>query len=134
MKVLILQGSPRQNGNCHQLVDEMIKVFTSLDVETNVVEVGSLNVKGCMACGYCHTNGKGCVLNDEVNKTNELFKDADGLIIVSPVYFGSPNGSLISFLDRLYYSRNFDTRFKVGAAFVVARRGGTTASFDMLNK
>lgn len=133
MKVLILNGSPRVGGNCSQLIDEMVKVFTSLDVESEIINVGSMNVRGCMACGYCHEHD-GCVLNDEVNKVNKVFAESDGLVIVSPVYFGSPNGNLISFLDRLYYSRHHDLRFKVGAAFAVARRGGTTATFDMLNK
>ncbi len=134
MKVLILNGSPRNNGNCSQLIEEMQKVFTSFDVESEVVNVGSMNVRGCMACGYCHTHDDGCILKDAVNETNQIFQESDGLVIVSPVYFGSPNGNLISFLDRLYYSRHHDLRFKVGAAFAVARRGGTTASFDMLNK
>ena len=134
MKVLILNGSPHLKGNCRQLINEMINVFTSLDVQTDVVEVGTISGRGCIACGYCHTHDDGCVLKDAVNDTNKLFKEADGLVIVSPVYFGSPNGNLISFLDRLFYSRHHDTRYKVGAAFAVARRAGTTASFDMLNK
>ena len=133
MKVLILNGSPRSGGNCAKLIEEMKGVYASLGVESEVVEVGKANIRGCLACGYCHEHGQ-CVLNDLVNEISPKFAEADGLVIVSPVYFGSPNGNMISFLDRLYYSRNYPLRYKVGAAFAVARRGGTTASFDMLNK
>ena len=133
MKVLILNGSPRSEGNCSRLIGEMAKVYESLGVETEVVEVGKANIRGCLACGYCHEHGR-CVIDDLVNETAPKFAEADGLVVVSPVYFGSPNGNIVSFLDRLYYSRSYPLRYKVGAAFAVARRGGTTASFDMLNK
>ena len=133
MKVLIINGSPRINGNCTHLIKEMMKVFDELKVDYEEVRVGNQNIRGCSACSYCKSHGE-CIFKDIVNETSPKLKDADGLIIVSPVYFGSPNGTLISFLDRLFFSRNYDLRFKVGAAFAIARRGGTTASFDMLNK
>lgn len=133
MKVLLLNGSPRTNGNSAILIGEMRKVFASLGVETEVVEVGKANIRGCLSCGYCDKNGK-CVVADEVNPTAEKFASADGLVVVSPVYYGSPNGNLVSFLDRLFYSSSFSKKYKVGAAFAIARRGGTTASFDLLNK
>lgn len=133
MKVLIINGSPRLGGNCSILIGEMIKVFNEFGVESEEVRVGSANVRGCLACGYCYENGK-CVANDIVNETAPKFKDADGLVVVAPVYYGSPNGTVISFLDRLFYSSNYSKKMKVGAAFAVARRGGTTASFDVLNK
>lgn len=133
MKVLIINGSPRAEGNCAQLIDELVKTFSDENVEVEVINVANNPVKGCLACGYCHTH-EGCVQNDLVNPTNEKLKNSDGLIFVSPVYFGSPNGSLISFLDRLFYSCPHDLKMKVGASFVVARRAGTTASFDVLNK
>ena len=133
MKVLLINGSPRAKGNCATLIGEMVKVYAELGVETEVVQVGNENVRGCLACGYCHEHGE-CDHKDVVNLTMPKLAEADGLVVVSPVYFGSPNGSLISFLDRLFYSANFSLRDKVGAAFAVARRAGTTASFDMLNK
>ena len=135
MKVLILNGSPRTGGNCSILIEELCKTFQGLEVETEVVEVGKMKVPGCLACGYCHQPGhQGCVMKDGVFETSAKFKDADGLITVAPVYYGSPNGMMISFLDRLFYSAWFPKKYKVGASFVVARRAGTTASFDVLNK
>ena len=134
MKVLIINGSPRMNGNCTLLLKEVEKVFDELKVEYEEVRVGNKNIRGCIACNTCKIKGEGCVFNDLVNETSPKLKKADGLIVVSPVYFASPNGTLISFLDRLFYSANYDARMKVGAAFAVARRAGTTASFDMLNK
>lgn len=133
MKVLLINASPRKKGNSSILIDNMINVFKEYDVETEVVEIGGKDIRGCSACGYCHKEGK-CVYSDLVNDANEAFKASDGLVLVSPVYYGSPNGTIISFLDRLFYSSNFSKKMKVGAAFAVARRGGTTASFDVLNK
>jgi len=133
MKVLLINGSPRQQGNCTILLDEMRKVFASYDVEVDEIRVGNKDISGCLACGYCHTHGE-CVKKDIVNESQIKFKQADGIVIVSPVYYGCPNGTLISFLDRIFYSSNYSKKYKVGAAFAVARRGGTTASFDMLNK
>ena len=134
MKVLIINGSPRLSGNSARLIKELTNTFSKLNTESEVVNIGNKDVRGCIACNYCHSKGEGCVFNDIVNETSVKFKEADALIVVSPVYYGSPNGTLISFLDRLFQSRNFDVRMKVGAAFVIARRAGTTASFDVLNK
>ena len=133
MRVLIINGSPRNDGNSSKLIKEITNTFDSLNAEYEVVEIGNKDVRGCIACGYCSKND-GCVFKDIVNETSPKFEKADGLIVVSPVYYASPNGTLISFLDRLFQSRNYDLRMKVGAAFVVARRAGTTASFDVLNK
>ncbi len=133
MKVLIINGSPRNGGNCSILIDEMVKQFNEVDVETEVLVIGNKPLPGCIACGYCHEHGE-CVRKDIVNEAAKKLADSDGLVVVSPVYFGSPNGTVISFLDRLFYSANCSMKYKVGAAFAVARRGGTTASFDMLNK
>lgn len=134
MKVLIINGSPRNDGNCAILIEELKKEFSKYEVETVIQNIGTKEVRGCMACLTCKKTKNGCVLNDIVNEASEKFKEADGLIVVSPVYFGSPNGSVISLLDRLFYSRNYDVRFKVGANFNIARRGGTEASFDIINK
>lgn len=133
MKVLIINGSPKAHGNSATLIEEMVKTYQELGVETEVVHVGNKDVRGCIACGYCHEHGE-CVFKDIVNLTAPKFAAADGLVVVSPVYYASPNGTLISFLDRLFQSANYSKKYKVGAAFAIARRGGTTASFDVLNK
>lgn len=133
MKVLIINGSPRANGNTFIAIEEAVKVFNEEGIETEVITVGNKNIRGCMACGYCYSHGK-CVLNDEVNSVNEKFEQADGLIVASPVYYGSANGTLVSFLDRLFYSSHFDKSMKIGGAIAVCRRGGASATFDELNK
>ena len=116
MKVLIINGSPRVNGNSSRLVNEMINIFNKEGVEVDNYQIGSKAIRGCMACNYCYTHGE-CVFKDDVNDLAKRFEDSDGLVIISPVY-----------------SSRFDKRFKVGAAFAIARRGGTTATFDELNK
>lgn len=133
MKVLIINGSPRLNGNSSILINEMKKIFIQEGVEVDVYQIGNKPIRGCMACGYCYEH-KECVFKDDVNDLAKRFEAADGLVVTSPVYYGSANGSLISLLDRLFYSSHFDKRFKVGAAFAIARRAGTTATFDELNK
>lgn len=133
MKVLIINGSPRINGNSSILVKELKGIFTKENVEVDEYQIGSKAIRGCMACGYCYTHGE-CVFKDDVNDLAKRFESADGLIVISPVYYGSANGSVICLLDRLFYSSHFSKRFKVGAAFAIARRGGTTATFDELNK
>ena len=129
----LINGSPRNNSNSSHLIKEITKVFDELGVTYDEVNIGNKDISGCRACGYCKVKGE-CVIKDLVNETAPKLKEADGLIVVSPVYYASPNGSVISFLDRLYQSHNHDLRFKVGAAFAIARRAGTTASFDVLNK
>jgi len=133
MKVLIINGSPRLEGNSTRLVKELTSVFEKEDVEVDLYQIGNKAIRGCMACGYCYTHGE-CVFKDDVNDLAKRFEQADGLIVIAPVYYGSANGSVISLLDRLFYSSHFDRRFKVGAAFAIARRAGTTATFDELNK
>ena len=133
MKVLIINGSPRVNGNTSIAVNELVKVFDSEGVETEVVQIGNKDVRGCIACLSCKSNGK-CVFDDVVNELAPKFKEADGLIVASPVYYASANATLIACLDRLFYSTPFDKSMKVGASVVVARRGGLSATFDELNK
>lgn len=133
MKILIINGSPRVGGNSSLLIDEITKQFDKLGATSEIISIGNKDVRGCIACGYCYEH-EGCVFKDVVNETSLKFKEADVLIVVAPVYYGSPNGTVISFLDRLFQSSHFSKRYKVGAAFAVARRGGTTASFDVLNK
>lgn len=133
MKVVILNGSPRKFGNSDLFIAEMVRVFQDKGVETEVIRIGGQGIRGCLACGYCAKN-KGCVIDDLVNQVGPKVAEASGLVVVSPVYFASPNGDLISFLDRLFHSHQFDARMKVGASFAIARRGGTETTFDVLNK
>lgn len=133
-KILLLNGSPHQHGCTAAALDEMIRVFEEEGLETELIQVGNKAIRGCIACGYCGENGR-CVFNDDlVNQTAPKFEAADGLVVGSPVYFGSPNGTILSFMDRLFYSTSFSKHMKVGAAVVSCRRGGNTASFDVLNK
>ena len=132
-KVLILNGSPHKNGCTARALDEMIKVFTEEGVETELIQVGNQAIRGCIACNSCAGTGR-CVFDDLVNEVAPKFEEADGLVVGSPVYYGSPNGNILSFMDRLFYSTHFSKHMKVGASVVSCRRGGNTASFDVLNK
>ena len=133
MKVLLINGSPRANGNTALALEEMANVFTQEGIETEIVHVGNKDIRGCLACTSCYKDGK-CVVNDIVNECAAKFEECDGMVVASPVYYASANGTLISFLDRLFYSSHFDKRMKVGASVAVARRGGCSATFDQLNK
>lgn len=133
MKVLIINGSPRVNGNTTIAVNEMVKVFEAEGVEAEVVQIGNKDVRGCIACGTCFKKGQ-CVFDDVVNELAPKFEEAAGLVVASPVYYASANATLIACLDRLFYSTHFDKTMKVGASVVVARRGGLSATFDELNK
>ena len=133
MKVLVLNGSPKVKGCTARALQEVIKTLEAEGIETELVQVGKENIRGCIACGFCGKNGR-CVFNDLVVETAKKLEEADGLLIGSPVYYGSPNGNLLSFLDRLFYSSSCSKHMKVGAAVVSCRRGGNTASFDVLNK
>jgi len=133
MKVLIINGSPRVGGNTAKALDEMVKIFESEGVEVENVQIGNQAVRGCVACNSCSRTGK-CVFDDVVNELAPKFEAADGLIVASPVYYASANATLIACLDRLFYSTGFDKTMKVGACVAVARRGGTTATYDELNK
>lgn len=133
MKVLIINGSPRKDGNTSIAVAEMEKVFKSLNVEVETVQIGNKDVRGCIACNSCGKTGK-CVFNDIVNELAPKFEAADGLVVATPVYYASANATLIACLDRLFYSTHFDKTTKVGASVVCARRGGCSATFDELNK
>ena len=133
MKVLMINGSPRNEGNTTIALEEMRKVFEKNSVEVEIIQIGQMAIHGCISCNYCYKNGK-CAFNDIVNQLNEKFEKSNGLVVASPVYYASANGTLISLLDRLFYSSNFDKRAKVGASVVCARRGGCSSTFDELNK
>ena len=133
MKVLLINGSPKHNGNTAQALQEMEKVFIQAGVEVETIHVGTQDIRGCIACGGCARTGK-CVFDDLVNEVAAKLQEADGMVVASPVYYASPNATLIALLDRLFHSTRFDKRMKVGASVAVARRGGCSSTFDMLNK
>ncbi len=133
MKVLIINGSPHPKGNTGTAIEELTRTFSKLGVETEVIQAGGQDIRGCVACQSCIKNGK-CIFDDIVNETARKFEAADGMIVASPVYYASPNATVLALMDRLFYSTSFDKRGKVGAAVTVARRAGTVASFDVLNK
>ena len=133
MKVLLVNGSPRKNGNTALALREMEQVFAAEGIETVTMQIGAEAIRGCVACGGCGKKGQ-CVFDDSVNEAAAVFKEADGLVLASPVYYAGPNATLTAFADRLFFSTPFDKTMKVGAAVVCARRGGTSASFDRLNK
>ena len=133
MKVLMLNGSPKAKGNTAIALNEMRAVFEAEGIEVECVQVGNQAVRGCISCGTCAKKGA-CVFDDVVNELAPKFEAADGLVVGSPVYYGSANATLVAVLDRLFYSKQFDTTMKVGAAVAVARRGDLTATFDELNK
>ena len=133
MNVLMLNGSPRTNGNIALAFQEMEQVFRENGIGVENIQLGKQVIRGCIACESCRKTHK-CVFDDIVNKLAEKFEAADGLVIGSPVYFGSANGTLMSALQRLFYSTSFDKSLKVGASVVSARRSGCTATFDELNK
>ena len=133
MNVLMINGSPRGNGNTAIALREMKNVFAREGIEVTELNVGTKAVRGCIACNKCAELGK-CVFDDAVNEAAPLLAKADGVVVASPVYYASANGNLISFLDRLFYSNHSDLTMKVGASVVCARRGGCSATFDELNK
>ena len=133
MKVLLINGSPHANGSTYTALHEMEKIFTEENIQTELIHIGSKDIRGCVACGSCAKQGK-CAFDDMVNETAPKFETCDGLVVGSPVYYASANATLIAFLDRLFYSTPFDKTMKVGASVVSARRGGLSATFDGLNK
>ena len=133
MKVLMLNGSPRRGGNTARALEEMARLFAKEGVEAEIIQVGHLDIRGCIACNACYSSGK-CVFDDIVNELAEKFSQADALVVASPVYYASANATLTAVLDRLFYSSGFDKTMKVGASVAVARRGGCSATFDQLNK
>lgn len=134
MKVLLINGSPNAKGCTYTALSEVEKQLNEQGIETEIVHVGNKDIRGCIGCRKCRTTGK-CVFDDIVNETAPKFIEADGIVIGSPVYYASANGTLISFIDRLFYSViTTDKNMKVGAAVVSARRGGCSATFDEINK
>lgn len=133
MKVLMINGSPREKGNTYTALHEMEKIFAEENIETEILHIGNKDIRGCIACGSCAGKGK-CVFDDVVNEAARKFEECDGLVVGSPVYYASANATLVAFMTRLFYSTHFDKSMKVGAAVAAARRGGLTATYDELNK
>ena len=133
MKVLLINGSPKANGNTALALGEMAREFEAQGIETETIHVGNEAIRGCVSCGRCRELER-CAFDDLVNETAPKFEAADGIVVGSPVYYAGPNATVTAFLDRLFYSSRFDKTMKVGAAAVVCRRGGASASFDRLNK
>ncbi|MBR0415538.1 MAG: flavodoxin family protein [Clostridia bacterium] len=133
MKVLLINGSPHAKGCTWRALTEIQRSLQKEDVDSEIIHIGNQDIRGCVACMSCRKNGK-CVFDDIVNETAEKFKEADGFVIGSPVYYASANATAVAFMDRLFYSTPFDKAWKVGAAVSSARRGGNSATFDELNK
>lgn len=133
MNVLMINGSPRTDGNTAVALREMERIFQKEEIAVELVHVGNQAIRGCVGCASCKKTGK-CVFDDMVNETAEKFEKCDGLVVGSPVYYASANATLVAFLTRLFYSTPFDKTMKVGASVVAARRGGLSATFDELNK
>ena len=131
MKVLLLNGSPHVHGCTATALEEMIRVFEEKGIETELIQVGNKSIRGCVSCGSCEEKGK-CVFDDLVNETAPKFEAADGLVVGSPVYYGSPNGTILSFMDRLFYSTSFSKHLKVGASVVSCSRAAVAAATSPL--
>ena len=133
MKVLLLNGSPKANGNTALALREMADVFAQEGIEAEIIHIGNQDIRGCIACGSCGKTGK-CVFDDAVNAIAPKFEAADGLVIGSPVYYAMANATLMAFMQRLFYSSHFDKTMKVGASIAIARRGGCSSTYDEMNK
>lgn len=133
MKVLLVNGSPNKKGCTNRALEEVAKTLEENGVEAEIFHIGNKPFGGCIACNHCKTNGE-CYMKDIVNEFAQKAKEADGFIFGSPVYYASASGALTSFLDRLFYSSARYLQYKPGAVVCSARRAGTTATFDQLNK
>lgn len=135
MKVLIINGSSRKNGNTYLALSEAAKTLENNGIETEMVQIGVKPVRGCIACGKCIEKELGrCVFDDDIcNRISEKLDDADALIVGSPVYYGQPNGSVLSLIQRMFFSAGKKVQYKPAAAVCVCRRGGATAAFETMN-
>ena len=133
MKVLLVNGGPHPKGCTNRALEEVEKALKEEGIETLIYHIPNVPLQDCVACGSCAKTGK-CVFDDCVNEIAQKFEEADGLVVGTPVYYGSANATLIAFLTRLFYSTPFDKTMKVGASAVVARRGGISSTYDEINK
>lgn len=136
MKVLLVNGSPNREGCTYTALSEIAKTLEENGIETEIFQIGNKPVRGCIGCGGCAKSEKGkCVFEDDVvSELIDKAKEADGYIFGSPVYYASPNGTLLAILDRLFYSAGKYMKYKPAACIASARRAGTTATYDVLNK
>ena len=133
MKVLMINGSPDSKGCIHTALTLAAEVLNAEGIETEEIFVGNKDIRGCIACRKCKELGRCVFNNDLVNETAQKLAEADGIIVGSPVYFGMPNGTVLSFMQRLFYSCTCDLHMKVGASVVSCRRGGNSGTFQTLN-
>lgn len=133
MKVLLINGSPHKRGCTSRALKEVSETLNKEGIDTEIVFIGGNEIRGCISCGLCRKKGK-CTFDDIVNEISLKFKECDGIVIGSPTYYAGINGTLKAFLDRLFYSANFDKSFKVGCAVISSRRAGSTSAFDEVNK
>lgn len=133
MKILIINGSPHENDNIAIRLGEMERIFTAEGIETEQLQVGHIPIRGCIGCRKCKIDGR-CILNDIVNETTQKFRECDGLVVATPVYYAGANATLTAFMTRLFYSTLFDKRMKVGACVTTARRNNAASAVDEINK
>ena len=134
MKVLLINGSPHEKGCTYTALKEVAGALEKNGIETQIFHIGKGMVHGCVACGACAKLGR-CAFNDDpANEMLQLMREADGIVIGSPVYYAGPNGALCALLDRAFIASRGSLAFKPAAAIASARRGGVTATFDRLNK
>lgn len=133
MKVLLVNGSPNQHGCTYTALEEISKELQANNIETEIFQLGTKPISGCIACKSCYKTGK-CFMDDLVNIFVEKAKEADGFVFGSPVHYAAASGEITSFLDRAFYSGSKHFAYKPGTCIVSARRGGTTAAIDQLNK
>ncbi len=133
MKVILLNGSAHLKGCTFRALQEVEKSLNDEGIETEIIFIGNSDNRGCISCNSCQKNGK-CVFSDKVNEVAEKFRDADGIVIGTPVYYAGSNGGVLAFLDRLFYSSSFDKTMKVGACVISSRRAGSTSAWDEINK
>lgn len=134
MKVMLINGSPKAKGNTGTAIEEVAKTLNAEGIETEVIQLGSASIRDCIGCGGCYETGR-CVFNDDiVNSIIDKAEECDGFVFASPVYYAHPSGRILSALDRMFYAGSGAFAHKPAAAIAVARRSGTTASFDVLNK
>ncbi len=134
MKVLMFNGSPHAKGNTAVALEEIKNTLEAQGVETEIIQIGGKSIQGCIGCGKCAENGHRCVFDDIVNVCLDKVETSDGFIFASPVYYASPNGTMLAFMDRLFYAGSQYFAYKPGASVAVARRGGTSTTYDVLNK
>ncbi|MBQ6964323.1 MAG: flavodoxin family protein [Bacteroidaceae bacterium] len=135
MKVLLINGSPRKKGNTFLALSEAAKTLKQQGIETEIVQIGVKPVRGCIACGQCKAKQlERCIFDDDIcNHISEKLDNVDALIVGSPVYYGQPNGSVLSLIQRLFFSAGAKVQNKPAAAVCVCRRGGATAAFQTMN-